>query len=404
MKYDFESTLDRLGHDAMAVDAVGNDQCRGFAPDPPKEGFDFIPMWVADMNFPTAKSVQDAIIERAKHPAFGYFSASDAYYDAIFYWHRIRKNETNLKREDIGYENGVLGGVISAMKVFAAPGDPVLVHSPTYMGFRNCLLANGYHIVASPLKVDEDGVWRMDYEDMERKIQKYHIHVTIFCNPHNPCGRVWSRDEIAQAMEIFRRNDVWVISDEIWSDLMMNGNRYTPVSSVSEWAREHTCSFYAPSKTFNLAGLIGSYHVIYNKAVRERVQGISGKLVYNSMNVLSEHALIGAYSEEGNDWLCQLLPVLSENVNLAFDTITSKFPGVFTFRTEGTYMMFLDCGEWLRAHHMTQEELLRRGWEYGVGWQDGRLFDRPDAIRLNLALPTRRVKEALRRMEKYIFV
>jgi cystathionine beta-lyase len=402
MKYDFETVLDRYGHDAMAVDAVGSENFRGFAPSKPKEGFDFIPMWVADMNFPTARSIQDAIIKRAEHPAFGYFAPSDAYYDAILYWHRLVKGVTDLRREDIGYENGVLGGVISALKVFAAPGDSVLLHSPTYMGFTKCVLANGFHIVHSPLMVDPDGVWRMDYEDMDRKIRENHIHVAIFCNPHNPCGRVWTRDEIAKAMEVYERNDVFVIVDEIWSDLMMNGNHYTPAASVSDWARNHTCSFYAPSKTFNLAGLIGSYSVIYNKTVRERVQGISAKLVYNSMNVFSEHALIGAYSEEGYNWLTQLLPVLSENVNCAYERV-KKFNGVYAFRTEGTYMMLLNCRGFLESHHMTQQELLQKGWNYGIGWQDGNLFEAPTCLRLNLASPTHRIREAFERMDRYIF-
>ncbi|MCH3986704.1 MAG: aminotransferase class I/II-fold pyridoxal phosphate-dependent enzyme [Lachnospiraceae bacterium] len=403
MKYDFETVIDRHGHDAIAVDAVGGSQFRGVAPSKPKKGFDEIPMWVADMNFPTARSIQDAIIRRAEHPAFGYFVPSDEYYDAILYWHKLRKGVTDLSREDIGYENGVLGGVVSALKIFASPGDNVLLHSPTYMGFTSSVTNNGFHIVHSPLKIDSNGVWRMDYEDMDRKIRENHIHVAIFCNPHNPCGRTWSRQEILDAMDVYEKNNVWVIVDEIWSDLLMNGHVYTPVSSVSEWAKYHTVNFYAPSKTFNLAGLIGSYSVIYNKPVRERVQGISAKLVYNNMNVFSEHALIGAYSEEGNDWLNQLLPVLSENVNLAYDTITTKFKGVFTFRTEGTYMMFLDCAGWLKEHHMTQKDLLQKGWDYGIGWQDGHLFEGPDCIRLNLASPTHRIMEALSRMDKYVF-
>ncbi|MGN0254786.1 MAG: MalY/PatB family protein [Chordicoccus sp.] len=401
MQYDFETLLDRRGKDAMAVDAVG--MPGGFAPSAPKDGFDFIPMWVADMNFPTARSIQDAIIKRAEHPAFGYFSPSKEYYRAIIDWHKRRKGVDGLTREAIGYENGVLGGIVSALKVFAAPGDNVLLHSPTYVGFTHAVEGNGYHIVHSPLVRDEDGVWRMDYADMDRKIRENHIHVAIFCNPHNPCGRVWSRDEISRAMEVYAKNDVWVLADEIWSDLIMNGHHYTPVQSVSDWAREHVLAFYAPSKTFNLAGLIGSYHVIYNRPVRERVEGISAKLVYNSMNVFSEHALIGAYSDEGEDWLNQLLPVLSENVNYAADFVRDHFEGVTTFRTEGTYMMLLDCTEWLKAHNRTIGELLKAGWDVGVGWQDGRQFAAPTSIRLNLASPHSQIVKAFERMDTYVF-
>lgn len=401
MKYDFETLIDRHGWDALAVDGLGTR--KGFSPEQPKEGFDFIPLWVADMNFPTARSIQDAIIKRAEHPAFGYFSPTDEYYNAIIHWHERRKGVTGLKKEDIGYENGVLGGVVSALKVFATPGDPVLLHSPTYMGFTNCINANGFHIIHSPLVIDKDGVWRMDYEDMERRIKENQIHVTVFCNPHNPCGRVWTKEEIEKALDIFERNNVWVICDEIWSDLMMNGHKCIAMQSISEWAKQHTVALYAPSKTFNLAGLIGSYSVIYNKPIRERVQGIGKKTVYNSMNVFSEHALIGAYSDEGDDWLSQLLPVLSENINIGYDFITQRFKGVHAFKSEGTYMMFMDCKEWLEAHNMTQEALLRKGWEYGIGWQDGHLFESPTSIRLNLASPTARIKEAFRRMDEYVF-
>lgn len=398
-KYDFETLIDRHGHDAIAVDGIG----KSFAPGPPKDGFDFIPMWIADMNFPTADSIISALVERAQHPAFGYFNPMDEYFDAILYWHKLRKHTDGLKKEDIGYENGVLGGVISAMKIFAQPGDSVLLHSPVYIGFKHALEPNGYHLVYSPLKRDEQGIWRMDYEDMDRKLKENHIHVAVFCNPHNPCGRVWTKEEIAQAMEVYERNDCFVISDEIWSDLMMNGSVYTPTQLASEWAHEHTAAFYAPSKTFNLAGLVGSYSVIYNKTLRERIQGVSARLIYNTMNVFSEHALIGAYSEEGDNWLSQLLPVLSANVDLAADTIRDRFEGVTAFRTEGTYMMLLDCTEWLAGHGRTQPELLKRGWDYGIGWQDGAAFEAPTSIRINLASPTYRIREAFRRMDEYVF-
>ncbi|MEE3420976.1 MAG: aminotransferase class I/II-fold pyridoxal phosphate-dependent enzyme [Lachnospiraceae bacterium] len=401
--YDFDALMDRHGWDSIAVDAVGHPAYAGFAPSTPKEGYDEIPMWVADMNLPTAASITDAIVARAQHPAFGYFSPKMEYYEAIINWHKKIKHVDDIKLRDIGYENGVLGGIISALRVFGVPGDKVLVHSPTYMGFTRALTKNGFNIVHSPLVRDENGVWRMDYADMDRKIRENHIHAAIFCNPHNPCGRVWTEEEIQKAMEVYEKNHVWVISDEIWSDLMMNGNIFTASQSVSEWAHDHVVAFYAPSKTFNLAGLIGSYSVIYNKDVRERVHEMSARLVYNEMNVLSEHALIGAYSEEGENWLRQVLQVLSENVNLGYDAITTRCPGVTTFRTEGTYMMFLDCSDYLSSRKMSQQELLRKGWDYGVGWQDGHLFEAPDCIRLNLASPTARIREAFDRMEKLIF-
>ncbi|WEV46696.1 aminotransferase class I/II-fold pyridoxal phosphate-dependent enzyme [Bifidobacterium sp. ESL0690] len=402
MKYDFTSIMDRHGKDAIAVDELGKEP--GFAPEPPKDGFDIIPMWVADMNFATVPTIQDAIIERAKHPAFGYFRPTDEYFNAIIDWQKTRNGVTNLKPEDIGYENGVLGGVVSTVTAFAAPGDSVLLHSPTYVGFTNAIESNGYHIVHSPLKRDENGVWRMDFEDMDKKLKENNIHVAVFCSPHNPCGRVWERWEIEKAMEVYRENDCVVISDEIWSDIILGEHKHIPTQSVSEDARNRVAAMYAPSKTFNLAGLVGSYHIIYNKYLRDRVTSKGLKPEYNAMNVLSMHALIGAYKPEGHEWLDELRQVLTGNIDYVCDYFTEHFPEVTFGHPEGTYMLFLDCSDWCKAHNITLDELLKRAWNVGVAVQDGRQFKAPCAIRMNVALPLSRVQEAMQRLSKYVFV
>ena len=366
MKYDFTSLMDRHGKDAIAVDGLGT--WPGFAPEKPEEGFDVIPMWVADMNFPTAPCIQDAIIERVKHPAFGYFVPSEEYYESIIKWHEIRNGVSGLKKEYIGYENGVLGGVISALTSYASPGDGVLVHSPTYIGFTMSLTNNGFNIVHSPLYKDDQGVWRMDYDDMEKKIKENNIHVAIFCSPHNPCGRVWEREEILKAMAIYEKYDVTVVADEIWSDIILDGYKHIPTQSVNNWAREHVVALYALSKTFNLAGLVGSYHIIYNKTLRDRVRAKSSKPHYNDMNVLSMHALIGAYKPEGQEWLDELRQVITGNINYAVNFIKEHFEGVEVSRPEGTYMLFVDCGKWCKKHGKDIEEVLKKGWN--VRWQD----------------------------------
>ena len=399
MKYDFTSILDRRGKDAIAIEAVG---APGSAYPAPKEGFDVIPMWVADMNFPVVPTIQQAMIQRAEHPAFGYFRPSDAYYNAIIRWQK-EHNGMSVTPENIGYENGVLGGVVTALNVFCSRGDKVLVHSPTYVGFTGCLTNNGYDMVLSPLKKDENNVWRMDFEDMEEKLKTQNIHAAVFCSPHNPCGRVWERWEIVKAMELFKKYDVFVVSDEIWSDIILNGHKHIPTQSVSEDARMRTAAVYAPSKTFNLAGLVGSYHIIYNKWMRDRVEKESSLPHYNDMNVLSMHALIGAYKPEGYEWVDELLQVLSENVNYACDYIKEHFEGVNVSKPEGTYMLFLDCTEWCEKHGKTIEEVEKAGWDVGVAWQDGRMFHGPCSIRMNLALPLSRVKEAFERLSKYVF-
>lgn len=402
MKYDFTSIIDRRGKDAMAVDFIG--QASGAFDIPgPKEGFDAIPMWVADMNFATVPTIPEAIIERTKHSLYGYFSPSEEYFDSIIRWQETRNGVTGLTKDAIGYENGVLGGVMSAVSCLAEPGDGVLLHSPTYIGFTGSLTNGGYKIVHSPLKQDAEGIWRMDYEDMDAKLKAENIHVAIFCSPHNPCGRVWERWEIEKAMEVYKANDCYVISDEIWSDIILKGHKHIPTQSVSEDARNRTMAFYAPSKTFNLAGLIGSYHIIYNKYLRDRVTARSSKCHYNNMNVLSMHALVGAYKPEGYEWVDELCEVISGNVDYAYDFIKDHFEGVELSRPQGTYMLFLDCQKWCEAHGKTIDELQKAGTDVGVIWQDGRRFHGPYAVRVNLALPLSRVKEAFDRLDKYVF-
>ena len=401
MKYDFTSIIDRHGKDALAVDGIG--AMPGFAPNPPREGFDVIPMWVADMNFPTVPTIPEAIIARTQHPAYGYFSPTDEYFDSIIKWHETRNGVTGLTREHIGYENGVLGGVLSALNVICSKGDNVLVHSPTYIGFTNSLYNNGYHIVHSPLNKDEQGVWRMDFEDMEKKIVENKIHAAIFCSPHNPCGRVWEKWEVEQAMELYKKHDVFVVSDEIWSDIILTGSKHIPTQSVSEDARNRTVAVYAPSKTFNLAGLVGSYHIIYNKWLRDRVDKESSLSHYNEMNVLSMHALIGAYKPEGYQWADELRQTITGNVDYAVNYIREHFEGGEVSRPQGTYMLFVDCTKWCQAHGKTIEDVEHEAWDVGVAVQDGRMFRGPCHIRMNLALPLSRVKEAFDRLDKYVF-
>lgn len=406
MKYDFTSILNRRGMDAIAVDTPFEEE--GFNHDyfagiHLKEGMDWIPMWVADMNFPIVPTVQEAIIERTKHPAFGYFSPRKEYFEEIIKWQETRNGVTGLTKACIGYENGVLGGVVSALNVLCSKGDSVLLHSPTYIGFTGALTNNGYHIVHSHLKKDGEKVWRMDFEDMEKKIVENHIHACIMCSPHNPTGRVWEKWELEKAMELFKKHDVYVISDEIWSDLILEGYKHIPTQMISEDARNRTIAMYAPSKTFNLAGLIGSYHIIYNPWLRDRVDKESSLSHYNDMNMLSMYALIGAYQPEGYEWTDELCQVLTENVKFACDFIEEHFEGVEVSRPQGTYMLFLDCEKWCRAHGKTMDELQKAGLEAGVMWQDGRPFHGEYGIRMNLALPLSRVKEAFERLDKYVF-
>ena len=401
--YDFTTIIDRKGKDAAAFDSVGKFKW-GIEPELPEEGFDFIPLWVADMNFATCPAVTREIIKRAEHPLFGYYEYSDEYYQAIIDWRQAGGYHQDLKREHIGYENGVHGFMASAVEVLTEPGDSILLHSPVYVGFKDDVEGLGRKSVYSPLVLDDEGVWRMDYADMDRKIKDNDIKLVIFCSPHNPSGRVWTMPELKKAMDVFEANGVTVLSDEIWSDLVFEGYEHIPTQCVSDYAREHTAAAYAPSKTFNLAGLIGSYHVIYNEELRKTITEHGEKTHYNEMNVLSMHALIGAYSDEGREWLGELMQVLCGNARFAVDYINENLPGVETHMGEGTYMLFLDLSEYLEKSGRTIDEVIKAGWRVGVGWQDGRQFEGPSHVRINLASPRSRIEEAFDRMKKYVFV
>ena len=293
---------------------------------------------------------------------------------------------------------------MSALGAVCCQGDAVLVHSPTYIGFSGSIKNAGYKLVTSPLKPDRLGIPRMDFYDMETKIKRNDIRAVVFCSPHNPTGRVWEREELEQFMDMCRRYELTVISDEIWSDIILKGHKHIPLQSISEDARMRTVGLYAPSKTFNLAGLVGSYHIIYNEFLRRKVKKQASLAHYNSMNVLSMHALIGAYSDEGAEWVDELRQVITENVKYACKFIRKELPGVSVQQPEGTYMLFLDCEEYCNSHHRELEDVKIAGYKCGVVWQDGRQFYGPNHLRMNLALPKERVIDAFNRLRDYVFI
>ena len=397
MKFDFTSVVNRLGKDAMAVDLYTS-----MHPGCPKDEFDIIPMWVADMNFPTAPSVVDSMKTRLDHPFFGYFSPREEVYDGIIRWQKER-NGVLLTKDDILFDNGVLGGVTSALNVFCSKGDNVLVHSPTYVGFSGLLKNNGYNAVLSELKADKDGIWRMDIEDMEEKIKKYKVHAVIFCSPHNPTGRVWERWELEEFSKLCEKYSLYVVSDEIWSDIIMPGFKHVPTQTATEYIKEHTVACYSPTKTFNLAGFQESYRVIYNRVLKERVEKEASLSHYNALNIMSMYAQIGAYSDIGMEWTDELCRVLGENTTRMADYLNSV-EGISVQKPQGTYLLFVDCSAYCERTGKNLDELLERCWEVGVGLQDGRGFHGKCHMRINTALPPSRIEDAIERMKDHVFI
>lgn len=399
--FDFETFVDRSGKDARAFDELET----LLGKDTPKtlSGFSQIPMWIADMNFATCPSIVEAIERRLDHALFGYFTPRPEYFEAISNWQKDSFGISDLTPDKIAPEVNVLGGITSALRVTAPVGSKILLHAPTYIGFTKTLFNNGYRPVLSYLKKDDEGVWRMDFEDMEQRIVQNNIHTCIFCSPHNPSGRVWEMSELERAMHIFKKHDVVVLSDEIWSDLVFYEAKHIPLHAINEDAKNRVCSFYSLSKTFNCAGLSSAYSVIYNKSLRDRVNQQASLSHYNALNICSMYATIGAYCDAGKSWLNELISVLEQNAKYAVDFVNAHFDGAKCSKIDGTYMLFVDCSKWCEKNNLDVTDLLKKCYEVGVFCQNGEPFHGKHCIRFNLALPTKIMMEAFSRLEKYVF-
>ena len=287
-----------------------------------------------------------------------------------------------------------------ALRAMLDPGDEVLIPQPSYVSYPPCTILAGGVPVPIPLK--EENQFKLTRQELLDAITEK-TKVLIMPFPNNPTGAIMEREDLEAIAEVIIKHDLYVISDEIWSDLYLADNHHIPTQSVSEDAKMRTIAFYAPSKTFNLAGLIGSYHIIYNPWLRDRIRKESSLSHYNSMNVLSMYALIGAYEPEGWEWLEELKEVLTQNVDYAVNFIENNWKGVSVSKPQATYMLFIDCEEWCKVHGETMDDVEKAGLEVGVLWQDGRAFHGEYCIRMNLALPFARVQEAFERLDEYVF-
>ena len=357
-------------------------------------------MWIADMDFRVPDCVVSAIEDYMKTGVFGYYVPRPSYHQAFIDWER-KYHGYQVKEEWLRFAPGVVPAFNWFLQVFTEPGDAVIVQTPVYYPFMHAVKNNSRRLVCCDL-INTGGIYTVDFADFEKKIVENGVKLFILSSPHNPAGRVWKRDELKAMLDICKKHGVYVISDEIHHDIVFGDNVHIPSATVGDYDKI-LVTLTAATKTFNLAGLVGSYHIIYNPYLRDRVRAKSSKPHYNDMNVLSMHALIGAYKPEGYEWVEELRETISGNVNFACDYITQHFEGVSVSKPEGTYMLFLDCTDWCKAHGKIIAEVEKAGWNVGVAWQDGRMFHGPCAIRMNLALPLTRVQEAFERLDKYVF-
>ena len=387
MKYNFDEVIDRKNTDSMKWSASYLERHFGSA--------DCVPLWVADMDFRTAQPVIDAVTERAGHGIYGYALAGDEFYEAVIKWQK-RRNGWEVKKEWIVFSPGVVPALWHIVRTFCSPGEKVILQSPVYYPFYKVIEDNGCQVINNRL-INNGGRYEMNFEELERQAEDSSVKMMILCSPHNPVGRVWTKEELRRVSEICFANDVLLVSDEIHSDLVFRPNVHTPAASLSEELMMNTITCMAPSKTFNLAGVQVSDVIVPDRRLRRRLAG-SLKSAGVMPNVFGLAAQTAAYNE-GEEWLEQLLEYLAGNLDFMENFITSELPEVKFRRPEGTYLAWLDFS----GYGFTTEELQNRMKnKAGVALDDGYIFGDggEPCQRINFSCPRSVLIKAMERLRK----
>lgn len=353
MQYDFDTPIDRthtwsIKHDFKKENGKADD---------------ILPLWVADMDFRSPDSVVEALKKAVDHGIFGYSRADESYFDAVAAWYQKRHHLT-LQPEWMTCTPGIVFALSIAVRAFTQEGDAVLIQPPVYHPFSRAILRNKRTLVENPL-VLKDGHYEMDLEDLEQKVLDEHVKLMILCNPHNPVGRVWTREELTALADICLRHHVYVISDEIHGDFVWQGHEQTPYASISEEACLHSMMCTAPSKTFNLAGMATSNIFIPDPEMRRKFRSELLDVGQENMNRLGLFACRAAY-EGGGEWLDQLIGYLAGNLALVRDFCKNRVPQIQLVEPEGTYLAWLDC----RELGMTDDELMAFFSDEAKVWLD----------------------------------
>ena len=355
-----------------------------------------LPMWVAEMDFEVAPPIKKAIVDRAEHGIFGYTSTPDAFFESVSaYWGR--RHGYAIPTEHMIYSNGVVAAISSIVRKLTTPAENVLIQAPVYNIFYNSILNNGRNVLSSDLVYDGND-YAIDFSDLEEKLSRPQTSLMILCNPHNPVGRIWTKDELAKIGELCHKHGVTVLSDEIHCDITDPKDGYTPFASVNEVCRSISVSAVAPSKTFNIAGLQSACLFAENPVIRHRVwRGLNTDEV-GEPNAFSMTANIAAFSE-CDAWVDEMLDYVFQNKRIACDFINSQIPGLKANYSRATYLLWIDISgvaddsvdfcEKLRA---STGLYLSDGAEYG---ESGRRF-----VRMNLATQRERVTDGLNRLKK----
>ncbi len=380
MEYDFDALIDRRGTQSLKWD-VGEGE---------------LPMWVADMDFPTAPAIRAALQRRLDHGVFGYSVVPEEWADAYIGWWRDRHHFT-MERNWLIFCTGVVPAISSIVRKLTTPGENVLIQTPVYNIFFNSIVNNGRNVVESPLRY-ENGVYSMDFDRLERDLSDPQTTLMILCNPHNPVGKIWDRGTLARVGELCRKHHVVVLSDEIHCDLTDPDKEYVPFASASEDCRAISVTCLAPTKCFNMAGLQTAAVSVPDPFLRHKVwRGLNTDEVAEG-NVFACDAAIAAFTK-GGPWLDELRAYLFENKRAVRDFLAAELPQVRLTPSEATYLLWLDCGALCDAAALLADFIraktglyLSEGGQYGAS---GRQF-----LRMNIACPRARLLDGLDRLKR----
>lgn len=383
MEYDFSRPTDRRGTDSYKWDS---------APEA-----DIIPLWVADMDFETFPAITEALQRRVAHGIFGYTRVPEAYYEAVCRWFG-KRHGWHINREDIIYTSGVVPAVSAVIKALTLPGDQVIVQGPVYNCFFSSIRNNGCEMVSNSLIYNKEELrYEIDFDDLERKLAHERARLMLLCNPHNPGGRVWTRDELTRVAELCHKYGVRVVSDEIHCELTLYDNEYVPFGSLPDELSRDSITCCSPSKAFNTAGLQIANIVCRDAEVRNRIDRAININEVCDVNPFGVIALQAAYSDDGYKWLTQLRKYISANYDLLLERFARELPKCKVMRMEGTYLAWIDCSEL----HISSDEIEEMLMHENKVWVNaGSMYGAEGAafIRINMACTSELLNEGITRI------
>ncbi len=381
MKYNFDEIIPRQGTNSLKWDAAENENT--------------LPMWVADMDFRTAPAVIEALEKRVKHGIFGYVKTPETYYASIIGWFQ-RRHDLTIEKEWILHTTGVVPALSVIVKSLTAPGDKILIQTPVYNCFFSVIRNNGREIVTNSL-IYENGTYRIDFGDLEKKAADPQVKLLLLCNPHNPAGRVWTRQELLRLGEICLRNNVRIIADEIHCELVAPGQKYLPFASLSGEFLQHSVTCTSPSKAFNLAGLQVANIFAADEETRDKINQTLKANELAALNSFATESLIAAY-DNGEEWLDELNRYIHDNYLYLKDFLHRHLPRLTVLPLEGTYLAWIDCS----ATGQTSGEIARTLLEKEKLWINPGSMYGPEGdnfIRLNIACPRTLLTEGLEKIK-----